>query len=70
MVTLAGIFVFIKRRAVETAQTVGIAGKVRGHPVDIDADARLVQTVDQVHELLRVTHARGYREVARNLVAP
>ena len=45
---LPRIGVFVEVRAVEEAERVPVARKVRGHPVEDHADAVLVQRVDQV----------------------
>jgi hypothetical protein len=45
-------------------------GKWAGHPVDDDADAGLVQPVDEVPELVGGAEARRRGVVAGDLVAP
>ena len=50
---LLRVGVLVQVRAVEIGQAVFVVGKVRRHPVEDDADAVLVQVVDQVHEVLR-----------------
>ncbi len=70
MKALARIGVLVEVRAVEVGEAVLVGGEVRGHPVENDADAVLVQVVDQVHEVLRRAVAAGGREVAGGLVAP
>ena len=67
---LARIGVLVEVRAVEETQAVRIPGEVRRHPVEDHADARLVQVVDEPHEVLRRAVARARREVAGALVAP
>ena len=62
--------VLVERRAVEAGQRELVLREVRGHPVDQDADAGLVQPVDEVAEAVGVTEARRRREVRRDLVAP
>ena len=62
--------VLVERGAVEAGQRELVLGEVRGHPVDEDADAGLVQPVDEVAEAVGVAEARGGREVRRDLVAP
>ena len=56
--------------AVEAAERELVLREVRGHPVDDDADAGLVQRVDEVAEVVRVAEARRRRVVGRDLVAP
>ena len=62
--------VLVEGGAVEPGQCPGVLREVRGDPVDDDADAGLVQRVDEVAELVRVTEAGGRREVRGHLVAP
>src|SRR5262249_42273670 len=64
------IGVLVEVGAVEVAEAVLVAGEVRGHPVEKDADPLLMQVVDQVHEVLRLAKARGWREVAGDLISP
>ena len=70
MEALARIGVLVKMRAVEIGQSVFVGREVRRHPVEDDADAVLVQVVDQVHEVLRRAEARSGSEVAGGLVSP
>ena len=67
---LARVLVLVERGAVEAAQAVPVGGEVGGHPVQDDADAVLVEHVDEVHEVLGRAVAAGRREVADRLVAP
>ena len=67
---LARVLVLVEARAVELAQAVPVGGEVRGHPVEDDADAVVVEHVDEVHEVLRRPVAARRREVADRLVAP
>src|SRR5215211_1445784 len=46
------VFVLEQRRAVEATQRVVVFGKVRRHPIEDDADARLVQRVDEESEVV------------------
>ncbi len=62
--------VLVEARAVEVRETVFIARKMRRHPVDDHAQARLVTAVDEGHEILRRAEARTRRVVADHLVAP
>ena len=62
--------VLVQRGAVEPAQRPLVLGEVRRHPVQDDADAGLVQPVDQVPQVVRRAEA-GVRGVVRgHLVAP
>ena len=67
---LAGVGVLVEVGAVEEAEAVLVGGEVGRHPVQDDADAVLVQVVDQIHEILRRAVAAGGGEVAGGLVAP
>ncbi len=60
----------VQMRAVEIDQPVRIGGKVRRHPVENHANAVPVQMVDEVHEILRGSVARGRREIPGRLVTP
>ncbi len=53
-----------------TAPAVAVGQGMRGHPVEDHTDAVAVEVIDQVHELLGRTIARGGREIAGGLVAP
>ncbi len=70
MESLARIGVLVQVRPVEVGEAVLVVGEVRRHPVEDHADARLVQLVDERHEVLGVAVAARRREVARRLVAP
>ena len=70
MKSLARVGVLVEMRAVEVGEAVRVGREVRRHPVENDADAVLVQVVDQVHEILRRAVARGGREVSGGLVSP
>jgi hypothetical protein len=52
VVSLPRVRVLVEVRAVEEHEPVLVGGEVRGHPVEDDADARLVQLVDEVHQVL------------------
>ena len=62
--------VLVERGAVELGQRPLVLGEVGGDPVDDDADAGLVQRVDEVAEVVGVPEPRGRGEVGRHLVAP
>ena len=49
--------------AVEAAQTDFIPREVRGHPVEDHADSRLMQPVDEIHEVMRRAEPGGWGEV-------
>src|SRR5262245_29106291 len=56
--------------SVEESQAVLVGREVRRHPVENYADAALVQSIDEVHQILRRTIVAGRSEVAGSLVAP
>ena len=49
----ARVRVLVERGAVEAGEAMNVAGKVRRHPVDDDADAGAVGLVDEAGEILR-----------------
>ena len=66
-----GVNLVLKQHvAVKGGKAVGVGAKTAGHPVHDHANARLVASVDKVHELLRVAVARRGGIVAGRLVAP
>ena len=62
--------VLVERRAVEAGQRPLVGGEVAGHPVEDDADAGLVQPVDEQAEAVGVAEAGVRGEVRRHVVAP
>ena len=70
VLALARIGVFVKVRAVEHGQPVHVLREVGRHPVEDDADPRLVAAVNKVAELIRIAESAGRCVVARHLVAP
>ncbi len=70
VLALSGVGVLVERGAVEAGQAVGVLGEVAGHPVEDDADASLVQRIDERPEVVRRAEPAGWREEARDLVAP
>ncbi len=65
-----GVGVLVERGPVELGQRPGVAREVRGHPVDDDPDARLVQGVDQVPEVVGRAEPGRRRVVRGDLVPP
>ena len=57
MFSLARVFVFVKRRAVESPQSVTIAGEVCRHPVEDDPEHGLVTTIGS--RIKRFDYAAG-----------
>ena len=66
----ARVLVFVERRAVEADQAVAVLREVAGHPVEDDADARLVAGIHEELEVFGRAEAAGRREEPRHLVAP
>ncbi len=66
----ARVGVLVQRGAVEARQRPLVAREVRRHPVDDDADAALVEVVDEPAQVVRRPVPRGGRVVAAHLVAP
>jgi hypothetical protein len=65
---LARILVFIERRAVEAGKAPDVGGKMGRHPIDDDADFRLMTAIDQRSELRRAAVAPGRREQAERFI--
>ena len=70
MPALARVRVLVERQAVEAGQRPRVGGEVAGHPVEDDADAGLVQPVDEVAEVVGAAEPRARRVVAGDVVAP
>jgi hypothetical protein len=70
LLAAARVAVLVQRGAVEAAERELVLREVRGHPVDDDADAGVVQRVDEVAEVVRVAEAGRRRVVRRHLVSP
>ena len=70
MLALARVGVLVKRGAIEIRQAMRIAREVRRHPIEQDANAGLVQDVDERPEVVRRSEATGGRIVADGLVTP
>ena len=70
VLTAAGVGILIAGGAVEHVQAVAILREVGRDPVQNDADARLMQLVDEGHEVLRRAVAACRGKIARDLIAP
>src|SRR5215475_1592636 len=70
MIALARVGMLVQMGSVEESQAVLIGREVRRHPVENHADTALVQSIDEVHQILRRTIIGGRSEVAGGLVAP
>ena len=64
------IGVFIEACAVEFVESLLVLREVCRHPVENDADARLMEHVDHLPKVIRCAEARGRGEIARDLIAP
>ncbi|MNF15672.1 hypothetical protein D3C80_2183870 [compost metagenome] len=53
MKTFQRVAILVQRRAVELRQTMGIGREMRRHPVENDADFRLVAGVDERGKIIR-----------------
>ena len=62
--------VLVKRLAVKVVKSVLVLGKVRRHPVQNNAYARLVHDVHEIFEVVGRAVTRGGREHSRHLVSP
>src|SRR5215831_4805802 len=56
--------------AVEVGQSVAVGREVRRNPIEKDADATLMEVINQEHEILGRPVARSRREVAGGLISP
>ncbi len=70
MPPLLGISVFVERGPVEAAKGEVVRGKVTRNPVEHDADASLMEGVDESHEVGRQAEPGGGSKETGRLVAP
>src|SRR6266478_3886652 len=70
MRTLTRVGVFEEMGAVEFGKAVTVTREVRGSPIEQDADAFLVATIDEVHEIGGRAEAASSGVVAESLIAP
>ena len=70
VLALPRVRVLVQRRAVEPREAVLVFRKVPGHPVEDDAEPRLVTRVDEILEVFRRAEAAGRREESQHLIAP
>ena len=61
---------FVKVGPIEVTETVFVAGKVRGHPVQNDSDTVLVERINEKHEILRFSVTAGGGKETEGFVAP
>ena len=62
--------IFIQTTAVELVKPVLVFGKMRGNPVEYNAQTLFMTAVDKIHKIVRSTEPRSNREIPRNLIAP
>ena len=70
MLSLLGVGVLEEMGAVEIAEAVLVPREMGGNPIENDADAALMQRVDEGHEILGRAEAAGGGEVADGLISP
>src|SRR2546425_10660075 len=70
MRTLARVGMLVEMRAIELCKAVSVAWKMRGSPIENDADAGLVAAVDEFHELSGRAVAASGGKITERLVAP
>ena len=70
VIALPRVGMLEKVRAVKIAKAVLVGGKMRWHPVENNADAELVQAVDEVHKFLRIAVAAGRGKIAKTSDIP
>ena len=66
----ARVFMLVEGGAVEAGKRPVVAREMGGHPIDNDADARLMERIDEILEIVGRAIAAGRRIKARHLVAP
>ena len=70
LLALAWVSMFVKVSSIEICEAVFIGNKVTGDPIEDDADACGVATIDEIAKFVGVSKARGGGEVPSNLVSP
>ena len=70
LLTTTGVGMLVQGLAVEPAERPLVFGEVRRNPVHDDADAGLVEPVDQVPQVIRMPESRRGGVVAGHLIAP
>src|ERR1700683_3564256 len=70
LLRLLGMRVLIEVRPVEITEPRFILRKMRGNPIQDDADIMLMKIVDEVHEIGRRAEPAGRGEVTDNLISP
>ena len=67
---VARVGMFVERGAVEMGEAMRVDREMRRHPVEDDAEARRMRTIDEAREARRIAEAAGRREQADRLIAP
>ena len=70
VLTASAVFVFVESRTIETGQRMFVLGKMRGHPIENDADAGQMTAIHEALEGFRTAMARRGRVIASHLVTP
>src|SRR5687767_12521659 len=68
--SLTGIGVLVEMRTIEIPETMFVGREMGRHPIQDHSDAALMQSIDQVHEILRRTEPAARCKVAGGLIAP
>ena len=70
MPAFARIGMLVEASAVKEPETMRVAWKMSGNPVQQNADARVVATLHEMPEIIRCSKAARGREQAHRLVTP
>src|SRR5450759_2067675 len=70
MVAAARIGVFIERGTIETREAMNIRREMRRNPINDNAEASLVSTIDEARETRRISEPPRWREQSDRLIAP
>src|SRR5579859_2580043 len=70
MCALTWVGMLVEMGAIELGESVGVARKMCGRPVQKNANARLVASVDEFHEFGGRAVAAGGGEIANRLISP
>ena len=70
MAALSGIHMLVEAGAVKVGKPVGVPGEMGRNPVQDHADARLVELIHEIHEILRRAVPGRRRVVTDHLVSP
>ncbi len=70
MFAFARVRVFVEVGTIKIAQSKAVFGKVRGHPVEQDTDALLMQVIHKVLKIFRGAIATGRSKVSCHLIPP